>query len=301
MHTYTYLPPRRGGTLFQGLLLALSTTAFLWQTWESARGPLSAQLSIHGPWMLFAALCSLALAYTFRALQGAYYLLSRDGLILHWGLREVTLSTYDILWVAPLESLSAAPPGPLLRLPGAWLGRAWRSDPNLGRVEYLGSRGSPALAVATSGGTFIITPQDVQGFLETFAALNELGSVAPLTSRSISPGEWLVQGWNAAPTRWLWGGALALLLLIWLAAFRGMGRVERIALGFTASRLPRTPVPAGSLILLPLLGTFFTAVDWVSGQFLYRRDRMLAYLFWSAAALTNLGLLGALLLLLRGA
>jgi len=168
-------------------------------------------------------------------------------------------------------------------------------------VEYLASRGRPALALATSEGTFIITPRDMAGFLETFAALNELGSVTPLASRSISPGEWLVQGWNAAPTRWLWGSALALLLLAWLAAFRGMGRVERIALGFTASRLPRPSVPASSLILLPLLGAFFTAVDWVSGQFLYRRDRMLAYLFWSAAALTNLGLLAALLLLLSRA
>ncbi len=295
MDAYEFLPPQRSGTIFLGGTLSIVLAAFLWQVWQSARGPLTQQLSRHGPWVLALGVIMVGLAYAFRALQGAFYLLSRDGLVIHWGLREVAISTYDILWIAPLEQIRPAPP--LVRLPGAWLGRAWRSLPQLGRVEYLASGRKGALVVAAAQGAFVISPRDARRFLETFRALNELGSVSPLSGRDIRPGDWLGEAWQAGPTRVLWLSTLGALGAVWVATFWGMGRVSRVSLGFTAGIIPRPPIPAGSLILLPILSTFFAWLDWVSGQFLFRRDRALAYLFWSVALLTNLGMLGAVLLL----
>ncbi len=299
--SYEYLPPQRSGIIFLGALLSVITAAFLWQVWQSARSPLTQQLSQHGPWALLFGVLMLGLGYAFRALQGAFYLLSRDGLVIHWGLREVAISTYDILWIAPLADLPAPPPSPLVRLPGAWLGRAWRRDPQHGQVEYLAAQRKGALFIATAQGAFVISPQSPQDFLKTFSALNELGSVSPLPTRDIHPGDWLGQAWHARPTRILWLSTLTAVIAVWLLAFWGMGRTTQVSLGFTAGILPRPPIPSGSLVLFPILGTFFALVDWASGQFLYRRDTALAYFFWSIALLTNLGLLGAGLLLLSRA
>ncbi len=300
-HTYLFTPSRRTGYITLGALIIFFSALFAWQVLQSATGSLSAQLSRRFPWMLLSAGGLTLAAYAFRALQGAYYLLSRDGAVLHWGLREVAISAYDILWMAPPENLEFSLPRPWIRLPGAWLGGGQYSDPALGRVEYLASGGKHLVAIATPSGVFVVSPEEPERFLQTFAALAELGSIAPLSPQDIRPGDWLGQSWQHPSVRFLWLASLGLALGLWGMALWGMSRYPRLALGFTAQGNFRAPVPAGSLVLLPLLYSFFLALDWISGQFFYQQEekRFLAYVLWSAALLTGLGFFGALAGILR--
>ncbi len=299
--TYFFAPPRRGGYIVFGTLLFLSSAGFAWQVLQSASGVLAVQLSRRLPWMLLFTAVFVLAVYAFRALQGAYYLLMRDGIVLHWGLREVTITAYDILWMAPAETLEAPLPKPWLRLPGAWLGSGQFTDPSLGKVEYLASGGQGLVVIATPSGAFVVSPDNAAHFLQAFAALNELGSVAPLPSRDIRPGDWLGESWQQPGVRFLWLGSLALVLAVWSLALWGMAHFPRLSLGFTAWGAPRSPVPSGSLVLLPVLYTFFLALDWLSGQFFYRRqeEHLLSYVLWSAALLSGLGFLWAVVLIVR--
>ena len=300
---YEFAPPRRAGYITLGILLSLFSALFAWQILQSAAGPLAVQLSRRFPWMLLSAAGFTLAAYAFRSLQGAYYLLSRDGAVLHWGLREVTISAYDMLWMAPLENLEAPLSRPWIRLPGAWLGRGQYDDPALGRVEYLASTGKGLVAIATPSGVFVVSPDERERFLQTFAALTELGSIAPLAPRDVHPGDWLGETWRQPLVRSLWLGSLGLALSLWGLALWGMSRYPRLALGFTAAGSLRAPVPSASLVLLPLLYTFFLTLDWVSGQFFYQQEerRLLAYALWSAALLTGFGFLWAIVGILQHA
>ncbi len=284
---FTFTPSRRRGVLFHFIALLVVGTALFGQIWRSAQGPLALQLSRRLPWMAALVLLFLVLAYTLRSLQGAYYQLSRDGLVLHWGLREIRLSAYDVLWVAPLENLAPHPASPRIRWPGAWLGRTWRTSPALGRVEYLASGGDSLLAIGSSQGIYVISPQRRQAFLETFAALNELGSTTPIETYAVSPGAWLGSAWRYPIIRGLWLLTAVLLVVLWLLALWGIGARSQVSLGFTPTGVPRVPLPATSLILLPVLYTFFAFLDWISGQFLFLKEESarLAYVLWTVSVL----------------
>lgn len=284
---FTFTPPRRRGVFFHFIALLVIGTTLFWQIWRSAQGPLALQLSRRLPWMAALVLLLLVLTYTLRALQGAYYQLSRDGLVFHWGLREIRLSAYDVLWVAPLDDIAPPPAAPWIHWPGAWLGRTWRTPPTLGRVEYLASGGDSLLAVGSTQGIYVISPQRRQAFLETFAALSELGSTTPIETYAVSPGEWLGSAWHYPIIRGLWLLTALLFVVLWLLALWGMGARSQVSLGFTPTGAPRAPLPATSVILLPVLYTFFAFLDWISGQFLFRQEEnaRMAYVLWTASVI----------------
>ncbi|GAB4530063.1 MAG: hypothetical protein Fur0018_17090 [Anaerolineales bacterium] len=292
----TFVPPRRGGVLFHVGALAGVGAALLWLGWRVAQGPLAVQLGRRLPLMVALLLALFVLLYTLRALQGAAYHLSRDGLVLHWGLREVSLSACDVLWVSPLDALGAPLPVPWIRWPGAWLGRAVRRSQMLGRVEYLAAGGRHLLAIGTPQGTYVISPQRPADFLQAFVALSELGSTTPLPTRSLTPGDWLGTAWRNRTVRLLWMLDVFVFAALWLLTLWGISSRTQVSLGFTPGGQPRAPLPATSLILLPVLYTFFVLLDWVSGQFFFQSEEMtpLAYVLWSAGVLTGIGFLAGL-------
>jgi hypothetical protein len=138
--------------------------------------------------------------------------------------------------------------------------------------------------------------------LTAYQRLTELGSLSPLTARSVYPSFLLARLWRTPSARALLLGGLALnlLLLAWVILV-APGRGE-VMLGFQRGG---EAVPGIRLLLLPVLSSFFFLIDFFVGLFLYRRSlypkassgasylppapySVLAYLLWGSGALTPL-------------
>lgn len=272
-----------------------------WGVWQLIRSPLGPELVRN----LLVALLGFAplpvLGYRIRALQRASYSLHRDGIRLRWGLREVDIPMNTIEWVHPQEDLLTPLPLPWVFLPGAVLGFGRRSLPAAGPVEFMATRIRRLVLIGTPRQVYAISPENPAEFLASFEQAAEYGSLSPLAYRSVQPGSVFSLAWRLRPVRFLLltGLALSLALLV-LTSLVVPGR-ETISLGFSTDRLPLRPVPAGGLVLLPLLSSFFFLADLLLGLFFYRQEenRPLAYTLWAGAALTPLlFLLAALFILL---
>lgn len=240
-----------------------------------------------------------ALIYRFFALHSSAYGLERDGIHLRWGLRSEDIPMTSVLWVRTDREQNRSLPLPWLRLPGAVLGS--RSLPGYGEIEFLADRSQGLVLIATPGRVFAISPADAEEFLMAFQRLTELGSLTPLQPRSVYPTFLLTRAWATRPARalLLGGLVLSLALLVWVSlAIPGRNQV---GLGFGPDGLPRSPVPAVQLLLLPVLNTLIVLTDLFLGLFFFRRDEghPLAYLMWSGVLAIPFLFLVAVFFILR--
>jgi hypothetical protein len=239
------------------------------------------------------------LAYRVYALQSAVYILQREGIRVRWGLRSEDIPMDDVLWVHPAAELSAPLPLPMLRWPGAVLGK--RHLAGGGEVEFLAGNFRDMLYIATPGGGLVISPAAPDRFLETFQRFTEMGSLTPLPARSVYPAFLLARVWSAKLARGLLLTCvlLGLALLVWVSlSIQGRSQLH---LGFRPDGSPGDLVPAVRLMLLPILNSFFFLVALFLGMLFFRRDdsRPLAYILWLGSALTNLLFLLAVFFILQ--
>ncbi len=285
---FIFYPPIRWGLIVHalGVLLLISAGGYgLWQAFHATIGPIFLIFLIPS---LLALGLAVWLIYRGYALRSAYYILERDGLRLHWGLRLEDIPMDTVAWVRQAEDLESRLPLPWLRIPGSVLGS--RNLTGVGEVEFFASSWRGIVLVATSERTYAISPQDPQAFLSAFQRFMELGSLSPLPARSVYPTLLLSRVWRARLARYtiLLGLGFSLLLLIG-ASLAIPGR-DQISLGFTSSLEPRDPIPAVRLMLLPVLNGFFFLADFLLGLFFFRQDenQSLSYLVWGGGALTAL-------------
>ena len=267
------------------LLLLAGTVVGLLQATRASIGPVFLLYLL--PVLVSAALIPV-LGYYGYALYRSSYMLQRDGVHLHWGLRIEDIPMDIIRWVHPLEELDGALFLPWLHWPGALVGR--RSSPGLGEVEFMASSRGSLILIGTTEKTFAISPEDPQGFLATYQRLNELGSLRPLPARSVFPTFLLVRVWSSRPARalLLTGLGLSLLLLIWVSL--AIPTRTQVTLGFDASGIPRDPIPAVRLLLLPVINSMVFLVDTLLGFYFYREAEAqpLAYLSWAGGVISPL-------------
>lgn len=296
-----FFPPRRLGLIFQPLVSAILVVTSVWSFWQAVNttiGPL---------FMVYILLAILGvglvplLVYRSYALYRAGYALERDGILLRWGLRLEDIPMTSVLWVYHTSQLESPLPRPWIRWPGSVIGVRRLPDGN--RVEYLASTARQLIYIATPERIFAISPEQTDEFLKTFQRFMEMGSLTPLTARSLYPGFLLARVWRTRTARYLLlGGLLLNLLLLAWVSFVVPSRPQ-ITLGFA---LEGDPVPAARLLLLPILSGFFFLLDIFFGLFLFRRGdspsqdpsgnrglllvpgEFLAYLLWSSAILTAL-------------
>jgi hypothetical protein len=297
---YTFRPPRRLGSLTHlvaGIALAIGGFLGIWQATRTAIGPLFLLVLIPSvialslvPWLL----------YLFGGLQRAFYSFERDGIRLRWGLRVEDIPMSQVLWVCRAVELGKKLPLPRLRLPGVLVGRRWH--PELGKIEYLAASGRDLVLIATSQRVYAISPEDPAACLQAFQELAELGSLSPIPARSLYPVGLFTQVWRLSVVRLLVLGGLAVsvLLLVWVSLVvptRG-----ELSLGYHATGDPLEPLPAGRLMLLPLLNGLFFVTDFLLGLFVFRRERLrpLAFLLWGAGFIIPWLFALAIWILLRG-
>jgi len=279
---------RRVGLIFHLVIILLLITG-------AVIGLLQASRASIGPVFLFYLLPGLICAglvpvfgYFGYALYRSNYVLQRDGIRLNWGLRIEDIPIDTIQWVHSATDLESPLLLPWLHWPGAMVGR--RSVQGLGDVEYLASSRASLVLIGTNEKTYAISPEDPSGFLTTYHRLNELGSLKPLTARSIFPTFLLARVWSSRVARimLLTGLGLSLLLLIWVSM--AIPARTQVTLGFDPSGNPRGPIPSVRLLLLPVINTMFFLADTLLGLYFYREveARPLAFLLWAGGAITPL-------------
>jgi hypothetical protein len=252
--------------------------------------------------------------YRLYALWGAYYVVERDGIRLHWGLRVEDIPIKSVQWIytiAEVQRLTGRPlPLPWLRLPGALLGvrHMTGSQP----LEYLASSASRLVLISTPERIYAISPNDPQAFVLVYQRFNELGSLTPIPARSVYPSFLVGEIWHSRPARSiLMVGLLLNILLVGWVSLVIPTRAE-VVLGIFAEE----PSPSVRLLLLPIINTFFFILNLLLGLFLYRRGslptpvqegrswallvpgKVLAFILWCSNILASLFFFGAVFFIL---
>ena len=299
MDRITFNPGRRLGLAFHlGAMLVLIGGAVygLYQVGQTSMGPIFLLTLL--PAMLAVVLVPI-LAYRAYALSSSSYLVQRDGIFIQWGLRVEEIPMNAVLWVRPAHELRSHLPLPWIYWPGAVVGV--RRLAAAGTIEYMASSSRRLVLIATPGHIFAISPANPESFLNTFQQFSELGSLSPIPARSVRPSLLLGRVWNVPAARYLilFGILLNLALLVWVSlAIPGR---ETISLGFQPEGIPREPVPAIQLLLLPILSSLIYLSDLVLGMIFYRQDEKhpLAYLAWANSGIITLIFLAAVFFIVR--
>lgn len=286
-------PKRRGIMLHISILFVLSLliSLMLIVASESPPGLLAVFL------LIASVLLSLLLpvfSYRLYALLRSEYSLSRAGLRIRWGLRQIDLPHELILDVALAEELHSLPAAPRWSWPGSILGIT--EDEVLGPVEYIASRSEGMLLVGTVQRVYVISPEKPGDFLAVYHREAERGSLVELKASSVMPSFLLSQAWQELPVRRLLlaGAGLAVALLL-LVGFIAPG-LEGISLGFDSSGAPLEAVTGTQLFLLPALNLAFFFANLLLGLILYRESKntLLARLVWGSSLLSGVLFLGAI-------
>ena len=240
-----------------------------------------------------------ALVYRLIALQRAEYVLRRDGILLHWGLRREEIPMDQVRWFGTPERLGGHLPRPLSAWPGSVLGK--RALPDGRTLEYLASRAHPLVLIATEKHVFAVSPADPAAFLHTCQRMAEFGSLTPIQPRSDLPSFILSHAWADRPARvlLLLSSLLSAALVAWTVLLAPAYAEFPLRLAADGSALD--VVPGVRLLLLPVINTFFYLVDLLLGLFFYRRQETqpLSYLMWGAGSATAAFFLLAVWFLLR--
>jgi hypothetical protein len=228
-----------------------------------------------------------ALAYRAYALGRARYQLSRNSLLLQWGLRVEEIPLSDIEWMRMAADLTHPLRLPAFRVPGSVLGL--RRHPDLGMVEFIASDPDRLLLVATARRTFAISPERPAELMRSFLRATEMGSLGAAQARSVHPSFVIADTWARPMVRFIWL-ATALLnagLFAWVSTL--IPELTPSTPGEIASSREQALSSSAQLILLPVASLALSVAGWLTGLYLYRweRERPLAFIVWLSSALTS--------------
>lgn len=232
---------------------------------------------------------STLVGYAIYGLLSARYRIDREGFAMRWGLAFEQ---------APLERVRQ-----VRRLDGSWTsgGQRWLYrllgwpgvviDLPDGEAEVFGSV-SPAegLLVELDGKRLLITPAQREEFLEAFRTAVRQGSLTDLEVRSYRPDFLVGRAWQDRAARLLLaGGAAVPAGLLFYLAVRAAALPPQLPFGYDIQGLPGPMVPAGRLLLLPMMAVALWMVDAAVGLLLYRqpRTRPLAYTLWTSTIVAS--------------
>jgi hypothetical protein len=241
------------------------------------------------------------LAYWLSGLVRSGYALDRNALIISWGASEQVIPTLDVERVVLGSELEGRIRFRGCRWPGHWVG--------YGEVEGLGSALFYAtvpprrqLFVVTEGLVYGISPDDREGFLRTLQSRLEMGPTQVVEPSSRGPAflQWRVWG-DSLALALLTAALVAVLALFGFLSARFLSLPRLLPLHFDAAGNPDRLGSRGQIFFLPLIGLIVLLVNTTLGGALYRRERLVSYLFWGGALLVVVFLWGAVLGILAAA
>ncbi len=281
-------PPKQRGLIVHGItILILAIIAIA--------GFVNILRNEVGPAFLISLLISLVsfapipfFIYRAYSLWRADYHMDRDSLSINWGLRLEDIPLTDIEWIRSVDDLTHPIALPTLPMPGGLIGT--RRHPDLGAIEFLASDSKKLLLVATAKRTFVISPEDTIGLMQTFARATELGSITPSDAKSVYPSFVVTQAWQSGLARYLWitGAILNIGLFIWASIIIPSTPIVALGPQFVDSALKI--VPSSQLIIFPVASLLLFIAGWIAGLYFYRwdKERVLAFIIWSSSTLTSL-------------
>jgi hypothetical protein len=292
-----FYPVKRFGLILHSIiavLLAGGGGVMIWLAIDRAAG---AFVVVY----LFAALVLLVglpfIIYRIVALQRASYVVEREGLTVHWGLRRLVIPFSELEWIRPIGEMDEAIEVPMLSMPGAYLGTS--RTPELGDVEFIASDANSMVVIASFDHVYVLSPQDPEKFIHTFERTLEMGTISPIEAASTEPVEFLRSVWSNRFARTSLIVATVLTLLLIILTSLSIPLRETVSMGIDATGQPLAAVASKRLLLLPVLGGIALVLNLVVGLFFYHRGerRVIPYAIWSAAILTPFLLTLALLLI----
>lgn len=280
-----FYPPQRLGIAFQLLLIIIFLAAAVLGLWQAIYTDIGPMLIIYLLPGLFAVFLIPMLAYRIYGLRTAFYALEREGIHLRWGLRVEDIPIDHILWVHKKEELERHLPLPWFHWPGSLLGT--RRVEGIGDLEFLASSTQGLIFLGTEKQVYAISPSDSDLFLQTVAQIMEMGSLAPIASRSVYPTNLMYRVWATRSARWLLTGSLLLSLSLFVWVSIVIPTREQTILNFRPDGTPGDLVPASRLLLLPILNAVFLLVNFFLGLFLFRKEsnQSISILIWGSGAI----------------
>ena len=278
--TYLFYPPKKTGTIFQVVVIAvlvLGSAVSLYRIAYTEVGPTFLGYLIP---ILISIPIVLLFIYRLNALRNAMYRMERDSFHLQWGYRVEIIPTTTILWVQPAKDLAEPFHLPWFRWPGSIVGTRHLGGET--PIEFMASATNDLILIATYEKVFAISPSEPDAFIDSYRRLTELGSLVEMEAQSIHPTTIFTGIWNTPSSRNLL--AISIFLGIILVIWTSLAAPTRatISLGFTASGELREPIPSVRLILIPILNAMFWVFNFFAGLVLSRNEarRPFAYLLW---------------------
>lgn len=273
--------PSRSGFIFLALTLLAGLLAVLLINLLPQQSNISRIFILSAGTILAVVAMGIAFYWAVLAFELHYYL-SRNGLVIRWGLAQQRIPLDHIQEIVPGHALPAPPTFIGLNIAGLRLG--WGKLADYGRVKFHTTAAvAESLFVITPQQTYVISPSQPEQFLQAWQARQSLGP----TQRWSTGRQW---GWPfnypILTDRLAWW----LLSLAFLTGLAQLGYLSSIfvdlprslPIHFDAFGLPDRIADKSTLLTLPTLGLAALALNGVLGILVYRWEKVAAYLLWGS-------------------
>jgi hypothetical protein len=216
-----------------------------------------------------------------------YYTLDRDALRIRWAGFETVVPIVDIQNATQAEPDGRRTALPFLRWPGYCIGKGYIEG--LGQAVYYAVNMQDNLVfVSTDTVTYVISPDDPEGFCQALALRQNLGPVHDLEMQITASGLLGLPFWADHFAHRLWGLALVLNLglFAYLCAvypnlapvlpfhFDALGQVDRLA-------------PTIAVFFIPFIGVLSLFLNGLMGLLVHSRHRLATLLLWCGTSLVQ--------------
>jgi hypothetical protein len=301
MEPNSFVPKRNPGILLHSVLvvaLIAGCGVCIWLAFQQTGG---GALILY----LVGALILLALiplvGYRGYALTRAVYTIERDGLRIRWGLRSEDIPLNEVEWVRPADDLETPLRLPFFSMPGAILGES--VHPDLGSIEFMASDSKSLVIVATMNKVVVVSPENMEDFLNRFQRTIEMGSLTPIQPHTSIPVVFIRQILADRLGRSLIIGGFALTIILLVIVSLSIPGKALLSMGYSPNGGLLEAVSSTRLLLLPILSALFYLISLVAGVYSYRKEstRPVATLLWIGGITTPILLLiAAIIFLLQG-
>ena len=280
---YVYLPSKRKGFLFiiSTSVFLVIVSIFLLVKANQAEVQ-STSLLLRGAVLISSGLL-IWLLYESFVLMTMKYTLLREKLVLQWGFRREEIPANLIEWVKPASQLNDSLQVPLMHIPG--LIANYQRIHGVNAIDYAATEIENLVLVATPTQVYVISPIEINAFLDQFHRMNELGSLEQVNAKSVRFSTFWARIWQDRIARLLI--LLSFLLVLALFAFVLTTSIGRSSIIWEGGE----SVPSTRLLLLPILNFVLWLLALMTGSYFFLRQTvpvLTVYILWGFSIITSL-------------
>lgn len=280
---YVYLPSKRKGFLFiisTSVFLVIVSIFLLVKANQAEVQSTSLLLRVA---VLISSGLLVWLLYESFVLMTMKYTLLREKLVLQWGFRREEIPANLIEWVKPASQLNDSLQVPLMHIPG--LIANYQRIHGVNAIDYAATEIENLVLVATPTQVYVISPIEINAFLDQFHRMNELGSLEQVNAKSVRFSTFWARIWQDRIARLLI--LLSFLLVLALFAFVLTTSIGRSSIIWEGEE----SIPSTRLLLLPILNFVLWLLALMTGSYFFLRQTvpvLTVYILWGFSIITSL-------------